>query len=441
MYTEKPSSLETSPVAVIGGGLAGLTAAVELASGGLPVVLFESADELGGRAKTRPSDGFRFNLGPRALYVNGAGKTILDRLGVAYRGHRPPLKHGCVLINDGVSTLPMGLWSLMSCPWMGMRERFEVVGFMAGLPRIHTDTLSHISTAQWLDRSFRFPMSRRLVEALLQLTTYCRDFDHLEARAAVRQLKIGLSSSVLYLDGGWGTLVTGLRELAIQSGARIKTGTKIKSVATDDGAIVCESADGNSLRAAAVVLAVGPEQADGLTGSRIPELERRTQEIRPVFAACLDVALSRLPRPGHLFAQGIDIPFYFSVHSAAADLAPGDGALVHVLRYLESGESWSREQIRQQLEGVLDQMQPGWREVLVDQQLLPKMRVCHDLPAPGRPRQGSEIGPGIFVAGDWVGDEGLLADTAIASGSSAAQAILKRQGAAIRPSHAGRRVA
>ena len=131
------------------------------------------------------------------------------------------------------------------------------------------------------------------------------------------------------------------------------------------------------------------------------------------------MALSRLPRPNRLFAQGIDVPFYFSVHSAAADLAPEGGALVHVLRYLEGGESWGREQIRQQLEGVLDQMQPGWREVLVDQQLLPKMRVCHDLPGPGRPRQGGEVGPGIFVAGDWVGDEGLLADAAIASGSSA----------------------
>ena len=263
MHKEIPSNLGASPVAVIGGGLAGLTAAVELASGGLPVVLFESADELGGRAKTRAADGFSFNLGPRALYVKGAGKEILDRLGVTYRGHRPPLKHGCVLVNGELSTLPMGLWSLMSCPWMRWRERFEIAGFMAGLPRINPGTLSHISTAQWLDQTFRFPMSRRLVEALLQLTTYCRDFDHLEARAAVKQLQIGLSSSVLYLDDGWGSLVTSLRELAIRAGVRIETSTRITSVSVDDvavdgAAIVCGSADGSSLRAAATVLAVGP---------------------------------------------------------------------------------------------------------------------------------------------------------------------------------------
>ncbi len=427
MIKEPSSNSETLPVAVVGGGLAGLTAAVELADEGVSVVLFESADELGGRAKTRKAEDFRFNLGPRALYVQGAGKAVLDRLGVTYRGHRPPLKHGSVLVHGEVSTLPMGLWSLMTCPWMGVRERFEVAGFMARLPRIRTESLAHLSTAQWLDQSFRLTMSRRLIEALLQLTTYCRDFEHLEARAAVRQLKTGLSSSVLYLDGGWGTLVASLRELAMRAGVRIETGTKIESVAVDDGGIVCESADGRSFRAAAVVLAVGPEQVDRLIGSKLSEPAPKNRHARPVFAACLDVALSRLPRPNRLFAQGIDVPYYFSVHSAAAKLAPENGALVHVLRYLEHGESWSREQIRQQLEGVLDQMQPGWREVLVDQQLLPKMRVCHDLPGPGRPRAASEVGPGIFVAGDWVGDEGLLADAAIASGSRAARSILQRQ--------------
>ena len=33
--------------------------------------------------------------------------------------------------------------------------------------------------------------------------------------------------------------------------------------------------------------------------------------------------------------------------------------------------------------------------------------------------------PGVFMAGDWVGPEGLLADTALASGQAAAQAALR----------------
>ncbi len=424
MNTKTLSKIEEAPVIIVGGGLGGLTAAAELALGGLPVVLLESANELGGRAKTRSSGGFHFNLGPRALYVKGAGKAILDRLGVKYRGHRPPLKQGHALVKGELSSLPMGLWSLMSNPWLSWRERFEVAGFLGRLPKLDTKTLADRTVAQWLDDSFRFPMSRRLIEALLRLTTYCRDFDHMGAEVAVRQLKLGLSSSVLYLDGGWETLVQGLRDLAFRSGVRIETGRKVTRVAMTDRGPMVETADGSSRLAAAVVLAVGPDQADRLTESKLPECARNARAAHPVYAACLDVALSRLPRPERLFAQGIDSPYYLSVHSAAADLAPEGGALVHVLRYLAADESPTREQIRQELEGILDLTQPGWCEHLVEHQLLPKMRVCHDIPGPGRPRTIGQVGEKIFVAGDWVGEEGLLADTAIASGSWAARTIL-----------------
>ncbi|HEX5502261.1 MAG TPA: FAD-dependent oxidoreductase, partial [Thermomicrobiales bacterium] len=58
-------------VAVVGGGLAGLTAALYLARGGRAVTLFEKAHDLGGRAITEESEGYYFNLGPRALYRRG----------------------------------------------------------------------------------------------------------------------------------------------------------------------------------------------------------------------------------------------------------------------------------------------------------------------------------------------------------------------------------
>lgn len=41
---------------------------------------------------------------------------------------------------------------------------------------------------------------------------------------------------------------------------------------------------------------------------------------------------------------------------------------------------------------------------------------------PSRPRVGDTNIPGVFVAGDWVGLEGHLADAALSSGESAGQA-------------------
>ena len=52
---------------VIGGGLAGLTAAAALVRAGHPVTVLESGHRLGGRARTRRRDGYDLNLGPRAL--------------------------------------------------------------------------------------------------------------------------------------------------------------------------------------------------------------------------------------------------------------------------------------------------------------------------------------------------------------------------------------
>src|SRR5690349_4592166 len=75
-------------VNIVGGGIAGLLAAVELARGGAKVRLFESAAELGGRARTKETDGFFLNQGPHALYIAGAFKRELDRLGIPYTGRR-----------------------------------------------------------------------------------------------------------------------------------------------------------------------------------------------------------------------------------------------------------------------------------------------------------------------------------------------------------------
>jgi len=51
-------------IAVIGSGFAGLTSAIELASMGYDVTVFEKNDQPGGRARTLKVDGFTFDLGP-----------------------------------------------------------------------------------------------------------------------------------------------------------------------------------------------------------------------------------------------------------------------------------------------------------------------------------------------------------------------------------------
>jgi len=54
----------TKSAVVIGGGIGGLATAALLAKAGMKVQLFESNEQVGGRASVWESDGFRFDLGP-----------------------------------------------------------------------------------------------------------------------------------------------------------------------------------------------------------------------------------------------------------------------------------------------------------------------------------------------------------------------------------------
>jgi phytoene dehydrogenase-like protein len=155
----------------------------------------------------------------------------------------------------------------------------------------------------------------------------------------------------------------------------------------------------------------------------------------PVDVACLDLALTRLPRTETHFALDIDEPLYFSVHSTVADLAPAGAATVHVAKYLDLGATGRAD--LDELEGLLDRVQPGWRELIVRRRFLPAMRAANALvTAPGggldgRPSAALGRITGLYLAGDWVGPEGMLADAALASAAQATEMIVGRGGRSI----------
>jgi len=154
----------------------------------------------------------------------------------------------------------------------------------------------------------------------------------------------------------------------------------------------------------------------------------------PIKAACLDLGLSRLPQPRARFALGIDEPLYLSVHSAVARLAPDGGATIHVAKYLDPDLPHAAKSDERQLEALLDLIQPGWRELVVERRFLPSMTVYHALVTAAQGGPAGRPGPAVpnvanlYVVGDWVGPDGLLADTSLASAKRAAQMIAAADG-------------
>jgi phytoene dehydrogenase-like protein len=270
-----------------------------------------------------------------------------------------------------------------------------------------------------------------LLGALFRVSTYCDDPERMSAGVALHQLKLGLTGNVWYLDGGWQTLVDGLREKAASCGAEFRTRARVEAVKSGVGGVSVHVAGGEELRARTAVLAVEPEKACELLDLPVDSaLARWTASSVPIRAACLDLAMSRLPRPENRFALGLDRPLYYSVHSAAAKLAPEGVAVVHVMKYLGNDTSASSQAVELELERLLDQLQPGWKAHTMARRFLPGMTVAHGLPRAhedgllGRPAVAVPERPNVFLAGDWVGPLGMLADASAASAAESARRVL-----------------
>ncbi len=410
-------------IAVVGGGLAGLTAAAFAARAGHRVTLFERAAKEGGRARSETRDGFVLNQGPHALYRGGAASQALADLGVELPG-RPPRTDGYALRRGRRYRMPAGVGSLLTTGLLGAREKLEAGRVLAALGHLDPAPLAKIPLGEWLAAEVQGARVREMIAAIFRLSTYVNAPGLVSTGACVAELQQGSRAGLVYLDGGWQAMVDGLRAAAESAGVSIAAGTRVERVAPAAGAWGVTFAGGRTECFDAVVLATPPREAAAMAPG-IPLLGDWAKAAIPAEAACLDVGLRRLPNPKGSFALGIDEPVYLQTHSRWARLAPEGAALVSVAEYLPAGEPHDAVASRLLLERALDLAQPGWRELVLFERFLPAMIAIPALAQAalggfaGRPGPAVPGAPGLAVAGDWVGPEGRLADASFASGRAA----------------------
>ena len=406
-----------SDVVVVGAGLAGLTAAVTAARAGADVTLFD-AGRPGGRARTTVVDpGVVFNAGPRALYRGGPAWRLLTELGVDPVGAEPLAEAGHVTMAGRRDLMPATPGRLLRTGALGWRSKVAVGRLLGAIGKVDAASLQGRTLADWARTTLRRPDAVAMVLAVARLATYVDDPEHLDAGAAVAQLQLVLGSGVMYLDGGFGQLVDALQALAEAAGVRVVDHATVRGLhrtGEAEGRWTVEVGDSqHSTRA--VVLATGtPAAATALAPVRID-----TSGVgAPVTAACLELALRR--RPATPFLLGIDEPLYLSLHSPPASLGPEGISVVHVMRYGATEADADREALwRHARSAGIDE------SAVVAQRFLRRMVVSGGAPLAvagglsGRPRVEVDEAPGLFLAGDWVGDRGLLSDAAMASGATA----------------------
>jgi phytoene dehydrogenase-like protein len=414
-------------VVVIGGGLAGLTAAATAASGGGSVLLLDG-HPAANRAGTDLVGGYRFNRGAHALYRTGAGRAVLKRLGVPVRGRLPPLVGGYGRRGDVVDRLPLGPMSAVRTRLAPAGAAARLTRVLAGMHRWRPERLADRNAAAWLDDLGLDGAARQLVEMLARTATYVADLDRVSADLVARQVRMAMTGNVLYLHGGWATLLVGLGRAGEGHGVE-RVAASARSVEPDGGRVrVTVAFDGGEhvVLAGAVVVAAGTPDA---CASLLPGRPAAWAGLGPpVQVACLDLGLSRPPDVRVLL--GVDRPFYLIRHAPPADLAPAGRAVVHAMRYLHSDERSTAAELRASLEehARLAGIEPDGAE---RSRYLHRMVACGALPVPeaggltGRPSAADTGLDGVFVAGDWLGAAGHLADAALATGEEAGRRAVR----------------
>lgn len=421
-------------VTIVGGGIAGLTAASYLAHAGCSVALFERQPTLGGRAATSDVEGFRFNRGGHALYTGGAASDVLRELRVHYRAGVPKRVFG--LTGGRRSPLPTTPRALLTTRLLDPLARFEWLRLLFELARIDARTLGRTTIADWIAARVHRPDTRRMIAAVAQAFVYSTALDLVSADVLVAKLQRALRHPVHYIDGGWQTLVDGLAQAAATAGVRITTGAPVEAVVLEGTRAVGLRVGGQFVAADAVLLATTPAAARRLVvGGESAALRRVVDPLVPAPVACLDIALRRLPEPAHPVIFDLDQPRFVTAQSVFADVAPAGAALLHAVKWLDPRRLQDPAVDERDLERLLDAVQPGWRALLVKRFFLPRIAAVGALPLAaqgglaGRPDVVAPGIDGLYLAGDWVGSEGFLVDASASSARRAAGAILARQAA------------
>ncbi|MEK5641549.1 dehydrogenase [Paenibacillus rhizosphaerae] len=419
-------------VVIIGGGIAGLVAALCLAKEGKSVAVLESQGQMGGRAITNKKEGVRFNLGSHALYF-GEAYAIFQELNLMpdlFKRVDEFTPYG--IWKEKVYPFPVGISSLLKSPLLPLSDKVKFGAILMKVLKLDTASIPYMSLRSWMEENVDSPMIRNLLYVLARGGTYVQAPDLQVAGPLFKQMQRSIKG-VYYVKKGWGSLVDQLCKEALRLGVTLLPLKKVRSVEHRNGQVQhVQCADGEVIDVSHVILTTSPKVFLKL----IPHAEHTSlklweQQAIPITAACLDIGLRSLPNPKYQFVYGVDQPILMVNASRVKGLElsdDGDIQLFQMIKFL--GQSSDPQEDRKQLERAMDLVQPNWRREVVAEQYFPKMTVVHDFMHMKRTENPGPAVPeirGLYVAGDWATHGEYLVDGAAASAKRAACHILSRE--------------
>lgn len=304
-------------VLVVGGGITGLTAAHALGLAGIPTLLVEATDRLGGKVGTERPDGFLVETGPDSFIAyRPAALQLCRELGMADSVIRPneprtvTVRTGgrFVRLPDGMGlVLPTRLGPFVTTRMFSPREKLRA-GVDLVLPRATPD--GDVAVGSILRRRLGDAVVDRLAGPLIG-GVYDTPIDELSVDAVLPQVReaerehrslllaslaqgrarrrassrgsssamaghegasgVGSGSPFVSLAGGIGQLTDGLvAALHGMTGVEVRTSTRVSALERDGAVVAVTFDDGTRLRPDAIVLTTPATIAAGLLGRIAP---------------------------------------------------------------------------------------------------------------------------------------------------------------------------
>jgi squalene-associated FAD-dependent desaturase len=427
-------------VAVVGGGLAGLAAAIECADSGASVTLYEGRPRLGGATFSFERNGLWLDNGQHVALRCCTGYVgFLRRIGTEHllpfqpRLHVPVIREGRrpALLSRTALPAPLHLAStLLRYTPLSIRERLAAVRAATALQRLDPAdrALDRQTFGNWLEARGQSANAIASLWNLIALPTLNVPAGEASLASAVKVFRTGLLDSADACDIGipavpFQRLHADPAAAALErAGGRIVTGTPVRAVTPDLKLLLDDGAD----EADAVIVAVPHEAVVGLIPGAATDVDRLAGlGTSPIVNLHIHYSRTVLASP---VAAALGSPVQWIFDRTRASGAR-EGQLVAVsLSHATEEIGASVAELRSRYEPALERLLPAARDAAVLD-----FAVTHEPRATFRAAPGTQAlrpGPrtavrGLFLAGAWT-DTGWPAtmEGAVRSGLSAAGAAL-----------------
>ena len=417
-------------VAVVGGGWAGLAAAVEATRRGHRVTVFEMAAQLGGRARAVPIAGLTLDNGQHILIgAYSATLALMRSVGVAPERVllRSPLRiaypDGSGLVLQAGRPIPQFALAVMrtrAWPWLdrfallGAAARWAVAGFRCDL---------HLSVAQ-LTAGLPDSVRRDLIDPL------CVAALNTPAEAASASVFLRVLKDALFSGAGSADLLLPRSDLGqllpapaaqwlAQAGAAVRCGHRVQLI---EAGAPAWRVDGEAFDH--VILATSATEAARLVAPISADwaLAARAMRYEPIVTVYLRSAGTRLPEPMLALRADALSPAQFVFDRG--QLGGPEGLLAFVVsgaaHWVSRGTPATLEAVHRQARSALGAHLRGPLETT--QVLTEKRATFACTPALARP--AARIAQGLHAGGDYVaGPYPATLEGAVRSGMTAAAAV------------------